>query len=81
MDKKIPAVAIAVCSAAPPNAHRRRTSKKGKAKSCAGDTTSFAIRPENTKSSESSKRKRKLPKVHDLDHESMTSFTPRFITI
>jgi hypothetical protein len=46
MDKKIPAVAIAVCSAAPPNAHRRRTSKKGKAKSCAGDTSSFAIRPD-----------------------------------
>jgi hypothetical protein len=59
VDKKIPAVAVAVCSAAPPKAPRRRSSKKEKAKSNGGDTSSPAIRPGKTKSLESSKRKRK----------------------
>jgi hypothetical protein len=59
MDKKIPAVATTVCSAAPPKAPRRRTLKKGKAKSGACDTSSSAICPEKTKSLESSKRKKK----------------------
>jgi hypothetical protein len=58
MDKKISVVVVAVCSAAPPKARRSRASKKEKAKSCAGDTSSV-VRPGNTKSLESSKRKRK----------------------
>jgi hypothetical protein len=59
MDKKISVVVVAVCSAAPPKARRSRASKKEKAKSCAGDTSSSVVRPGNTKSLESSKRKRK----------------------
>jgi hypothetical protein len=55
MDKKIPAVAIAICSAAPPNARRRRVSKKEKTKSNAGDSSSPTVRPRKTKSLESNK--------------------------
>jgi hypothetical protein len=59
VDKKISAVAVAVCSVAPPKARRKRASRKEKAKSVAGDTSSPAICPAKTKSLESSKRKRK----------------------
>jgi hypothetical protein len=43
MDKKIPAVVVVVCSAALPKAPRMRSSKKEKAKSNMGDTSSPAI--------------------------------------
>jgi hypothetical protein len=57
VDKKVPAVAIASCSVAPPKAPRKKSSKKGR--SSVGDTSSSIIRPNKTKSWESSKRKRK----------------------
>jgi hypothetical protein len=54
---KIPAVAVASCSVAPPKAPRRRSSKSGP--TTADETTSSGIQPTKTKSLESSKRKRK----------------------
>jgi uncharacterized protein YktA (UPF0223 family) len=57
IDKKAPAVAVASCSATPPKAPRRRSSKKRK--NSTNETSSSAVRPEKTKSLESSKRKRK----------------------
>jgi hypothetical protein len=54
---KIPAVAVASCLAAPPNAPRRRSSKSGP--SIVDETTSFGVQPSKTKSLESSKRKRR----------------------
>jgi hypothetical protein len=59
MDKKVPAVAMAICSAAPPKAPRKKASKKGKGMREAGDISSSTIRPEKTKSLDSSKWKRK----------------------
>jgi hypothetical protein len=53
---KIPAVAVASCSAAPISAPRRRSSKRGP--SIADETTSSGIQPSKTRSLESSKRKR-----------------------
>jgi hypothetical protein len=52
---KIPAVAVASCSVAPPKAPRRRSSKSGLA--TADETTSSGIQPTKTKSLESSKSK------------------------
>jgi hypothetical protein len=57
VDKKAPAVAVASCSATPPKAPRRRSSKKGK--SSTDDTSFSTVCPDKTKSLESSKRKRK----------------------
>jgi hypothetical protein len=54
---KIPAVAVASCSVAPPKALRRRSSKSGLA--TADETTYSSVQPTKTKSLESSKRKRK----------------------
>jgi hypothetical protein len=54
---KIPAHAIASCSAAPPKAPRRRSSRSGP--SIADETTSSGVLPSKTKSLESSKRKRR----------------------
>jgi hypothetical protein len=54
---KIPTVAVASCSAAPPNALRRRSSKSGL--SIVDETTSSGVQPSKTKPLESSKRKRK----------------------
>jgi hypothetical protein len=54
---KIPAVAVASSSVAPPKAPRRRSSKRVPA--TADETTSSGIQPTKTKSLESSKRKRK----------------------
>jgi uncharacterized protein YktA (UPF0223 family) len=59
VDKKVSAITVATCSAAPPKAPKKKASKKGKGKSDAGNTSSSIIRPEKTKSLESSKRKRK----------------------
>jgi hypothetical protein len=74
VDKKIPAVAAAVCSAASPKAPRRRSSKKEKAKSNVGDTSSPVIHPEKTKSLESSKIKRKASEdVSDAEIQAASS--------
>jgi hypothetical protein len=54
---KLPAVAVASCSAAPINAPRIRSSKRGS--SPASEGTSSGVKPSRTKSLESSKRKRK----------------------
>jgi hypothetical protein len=54
---KIPAVAIASCSAAPISAPRRRSSKRGP--SIADETTSSGVQPSKTGSLESLKRKRR----------------------
>jgi hypothetical protein len=54
---KIPAVAVASCSAAPISAPRRRSSKRGPA--TADDATASSVHPTKTKSLESLKRKQK----------------------
>jgi hypothetical protein len=55
---KVPAVAVASCSAAPTNAPRRRSSKRGP--STVDESASSGIKPSKTRSLESSKRKRKI---------------------
>jgi hypothetical protein len=55
---KIPAVAVASCSAAPLNAPRRRSSKSGP--SVVDETTSSGVQPSMTRSLEASKRKRRV---------------------
>jgi hypothetical protein len=54
---KVPAVTVASCSAAPINAPRIRSSKRGS--SSVGEGTSSGVKPSRTRSLESSKRKRK----------------------
>jgi hypothetical protein len=54
---KVPVVAIASCSAAPINAPRRKSSKRGP--SAVDESTSSGVKPSKTRSLESSKRKRK----------------------
>jgi hypothetical protein len=54
---KVPAVAVASRSAAPINAPRIRSSKRGS--SSVSEGTSFGVKPSRTRSLESSKRKRK----------------------
>jgi hypothetical protein len=54
---KLPAVAVANCSAAPINAPRIRSSKRGS--SSVNEGTTFGVQPSRTRSLESSKRKRK----------------------
>jgi hypothetical protein len=54
---KMPAVAVASCSAAPPKAPRRRSSKSSL--TIADETAASSVQPAKTKSLESSKRKRK----------------------
>jgi hypothetical protein len=54
---KVPAVAVASCSATPINAPRIRSSKRGSASISEG--TSSGVKPSRTRSLESSKRKRK----------------------
>jgi hypothetical protein len=54
---KMPAVAVASCSAAPPKAPRRRSSKSSRM--IADETMSSNVQPAKTKSLESSKCKRK----------------------
>jgi hypothetical protein len=74
IDKKISAIAIAVCSTAAPKAPRRRASRKEKAKSSATDTSSPSVRPGKTKSLESSKRKRKASKdISDVEIQAASS--------
>jgi hypothetical protein len=57
IDKEATAIAVASCSATPPKASRRRSSKKGK--NNIDETSSSAIRLDKVKSLESSKRKSK----------------------
>jgi hypothetical protein len=54
---KIPAVAVASCSAAPISAPRRRSSKRGP--STVDESTSSGVQPSRTRSLESSKRRRR----------------------
>jgi hypothetical protein len=69
---KIPAVAVASCSVAPPKAPRRRSSKSGPA--TADETTSSGIQPTKTKSLESSKRKCKSSKqISDAELQAASS--------
>jgi hypothetical protein len=71
---KIPAVAVASCSAAPPNAPRRRSSKSGL--SIVDETTSSCVQPSKTKSLESSNRKRKTSEqVSDAELQAASSLT------
>jgi hypothetical protein len=58
---KVPAVAVASCSAAPINAPRIRSSKRSSSSSV-GEGTSSGVKPSRTRSLESSKRKRKTSK-------------------
>jgi hypothetical protein len=65
---------VAGCSAAPPKARNKRASKKEKAKSSAGDASYPTICPANTKSLESSKRKRKASEdVSDVEIQAASS--------
>jgi hypothetical protein len=69
---KIPAVAVASCSAAPLNAPRRRSLKSGL--SIADETTSYGVQPSKTRSLESSKRKRKSSEqVSDAELQAASS--------
>jgi hypothetical protein len=69
---KIPAVAVASCSTAPPNAPRRRSSKSGRA--TADETTASGVQPSKTKSLESSKRKRRTSEqVSDVELQAASS--------
>jgi hypothetical protein len=69
---KIPAVAVANCSVAPPKAPRRRSSKSGLA--TADETTSSGIQPTKTKSLESSKRKCKSSEqLSDAELQAVSS--------
>jgi hypothetical protein len=68
---KIPAVAVANCSVAPPNAPRR-SSKSGPA--TADETTTSGVQPSKTKSLESSKRKRRTSEqVSDAELQAASS--------
>jgi hypothetical protein len=69
---KIPAVAIASCSVAPPKAPRRRSSKSGP--STADETTSSGVVPSRTMSLESSKCKRRSSEqVSDAELQGASS--------
>jgi hypothetical protein len=72
VDKKVLTVAVASCSAAPPKAPRKKSLKKGRRN--AGDTSCSIVRPEKTKSLESSKRKRKASEdVSDAEIQAASS--------
>jgi hypothetical protein len=55
---KVPAIAVASCSAAPLKASRRRSSKKGKGDT--DETSSSTVCPEKTRSLESNKTEEKI---------------------
>jgi hypothetical protein len=68
----MPVIAVASCSAAPPKAPRRRSSKSSL--SIADETTSSSVQPAKTKSLESSKRKRKSSEqVSDAELQAASS--------
>jgi hypothetical protein len=63
---KVPAVSVASCSAAPINAPRRRSSKRGP--SAVDESASSGVKPSKTRSLESSKRKRKISeRISDVE--------------
>jgi hypothetical protein len=64
---KLPTVAVASCSAAPINAPRIRSSKRGS--SPASEGASSGVKPSRTRSLESSKRKRKTSELRTSDAE------------
>jgi hypothetical protein len=69
---KIPAVAIASCSTAPPRAPRRRSFKSSLL--IADETTSSSVVPSKTKSLESSKRKRRSSEqVSDVELQASSN--------
>jgi hypothetical protein len=69
---KMPAVAVASCSATPLKAPRRRSSKNSKVN--IDETTSSSVQPPKTKSLESTKRKRKSSEhVSDVELQAATS--------
>jgi DNA-directed RNA polymerase subunit N (RpoN/RPB10) len=69
---KVPAVVVASYSAAPLKAPRRSSLKKGKGD--IDETSSSALRPEKTRSLESSKRKRKSSEiVSDIELQAASS--------
>jgi hypothetical protein len=71
---KMPAVAVASCSAAPLKALRRRSSKGNKL--YIDETTSSSVQPVKTKSLESSKRKQKSSEhVLNVELEAASSLT------
>jgi hypothetical protein len=69
---KVPAVAVASCSAAPINAPRRRSSKRGS--SAVNESTSSGVKPSKTRSLESSKRERKTSEqILDVELQAASS--------
>jgi hypothetical protein len=71
---KVPAVAVASCSAAPLKAPRRRSSKKGKRD--IDETSSSTVHPERTRSLGSSKRRRKSSEIiSDAEIQKASSLT------
>jgi hypothetical protein len=72
---KVPAVAIASCSAAPISAPRRRSSKRGPL--TIDESTSSGVQPSKTRSLESSKRKRRSSEqISDAELVVWTSLGP-----
>jgi hypothetical protein len=71
---KMPTVTVANCSAAPPKAPRRRSSKSSL--SIVDETTSFSVQPSKTKSLKLSKRKRKsFEQVSDAELQAASSLS------
>jgi DNA-directed RNA polymerase subunit N (RpoN/RPB10) len=69
---KMPAVAMASCSAAPLKAPRRRSSKSSKVN--IDETTSSSVQPAKTKSPKSTKRKHKsFEHVSDVELQAASS--------
>jgi hypothetical protein len=69
---KVPAVAVASCSAAPIDAPRRKSSKRGP--SAVDESTSSGVKPSKTRSLESSKRKRKTSEqISDVELQAASS--------
>jgi hypothetical protein len=76
VDKKVLAVVLASYSVAPPKAPRKKASKRGRGKSEVGDISSSNVRPEKTKSLESSKSKLKASEgISDAEVRAASSLT------
>jgi hypothetical protein len=74
VDKKVPVVVVATCSAALPKAPRKKSLNKRKGMNEAGDISSSTIHPEKTKSLESSKWKCKASdSVSDAEVQAASS--------
>jgi hypothetical protein len=68
---KMPAIAIASCSAAPPKAPRRRSSKSSL--SIADETTFSGVLPSKTKSLESTVKRKSSEQVSDVELQAASS--------